>query len=147
MLKFQQAFQERLERQPVKFLVDEFEPLWDDARHKLAQFVGADVQDLVFVSQRDGWRKHCLAFTRIQTRRLNCLPQITPITPAVARWIMSPPAPEARVIVCENSFSARIVANGMDAVLAKVTRRTRLALLDHVTSSTGLVLPLEKIDV
>jgi isopenicillin-N epimerase len=33
----------------------------------------------------------------------------------------------------------------VDAVLECVTQRTRLVLLDHVTSSTGLVLPLEKI--
>src|SRR5450755_2912837 len=50
VLKFQQALQERLERQPVKFLVDEFEALWDDARRSLAQFVGADEEDLVFVT-------------------------------------------------------------------------------------------------
>ena len=30
-------------------------------------------------------------------------------------------------------------------ILAKVTPRTRLALLDHVTSQTGLVLPIQRI--
>src|SRR4051812_34617682 len=49
VLEFQNDWRRRLERQPVQFLVRELEPLWDDARAALAQFVGADASDLVFV--------------------------------------------------------------------------------------------------
>ncbi len=51
----------------------------------------------------------------------------------------------ARVVMVKIPFPLASTQQVVDAVLAKVTRRTRLALLDHVTSSTGLVLPLEKI--
>ena len=47
VLKFQRTLQARLERQPVRFLVDEFEALWDEARRTLATFVGAAPADLV----------------------------------------------------------------------------------------------------
>ena len=47
VLKFQRALQDRLERQPVRFLVDEFESLWDESRRTLAKFIGADADGLV----------------------------------------------------------------------------------------------------
>ncbi|MBC7797761.1 MAG: aminotransferase class V-fold PLP-dependent enzyme, partial [Pyrinomonadaceae bacterium] len=33
----------------------------------------------------------------------------------------------------------------IDALLKKVTEKTKLVLVDHVTSQTGLIFPLEKI--
>jgi isopenicillin-N epimerase len=144
VLKFQQALQERLERQPVKFLVDEFEALWDDARQKLAQFVGADAQDLVFVTNatsgvntvlRSLEFKHGdeLLTTDHAYNACRCT-----LDYAAARA-------GARVVVAKIPFPIESSQQAVDIVLARVTRRTRLALLDHVTSSTGLVLPLERI--
>src|SRR4030095_7342119 len=39
-----------MERQPIEFFVRDYESLLDQARADLAQFLGADVADLVFVS-------------------------------------------------------------------------------------------------
>jgi isopenicillin-N epimerase len=49
VLDFQQSLRDRLERQPVQFLVRDLEPLLDQARAALARFVGAQSQNLVFV--------------------------------------------------------------------------------------------------
>src|SRR5438445_12254496 len=49
VLEYQTALRERLERQPVQFLVRELEGLLDQARGELAQFLGAEEEDLVFV--------------------------------------------------------------------------------------------------
>src|SRR5438094_6989748 len=49
VLDYQNALRERLERQPVQFLVRELEPLLDAARAQLAEFLGAAAEDLVFV--------------------------------------------------------------------------------------------------
>src|SRR5439155_11025841 len=50
VLEYQSALRERLERQPVQFLVRELEPLLDEARSDLARFLGAPEDDVVFVS-------------------------------------------------------------------------------------------------
>jgi isopenicillin-N epimerase len=51
----------------------------------------------------------------------------------------------ASVIVVRVPFPVTSAGEVVDAVLAKVTPRTRLALLDHVTSPTGVVLPIERL--
>jgi len=51
----------------------------------------------------------------------------------------------AKVVVAAIPFPLQSEQQVVDAVLAKVTARTRLLLIDHVTSPTGLVLPIAPI--
>src|SRR5213083_2203551 len=50
VLDFQRRIRNRLERQPVQFFVRDLEPLMDQARDALAEFLGAASADLAFVS-------------------------------------------------------------------------------------------------
>src|SRR5690606_26119987 len=49
VLEVQRELQARLEREPVRFFVREAPAMLDAARAEVAAFVGADVDDLVFV--------------------------------------------------------------------------------------------------
>src|SRR5262245_24254461 len=49
VLQFQSELRTRMEKQPIRFLVRDLEPLLDRARAELARFVGAKPHDLVFV--------------------------------------------------------------------------------------------------
>jgi isopenicillin-N epimerase len=143
-LKFQRAIQDRLERQPVRFLVDEFEPLWDDARRALAKFVGADADGLVFVANATGGVNTVLR--SLQFKRGDEL-LVTNHEYNACRCALDFIAGRsgAKVVVAEIPFPISSPQQAVDAVLSKISERTRLVLIDHVTSPTGLVLPLEKI--
>jgi isopenicillin-N epimerase len=144
VLEAQQRLRDRLERQPVAFLGRDLEGLLDGARRELAGFLVADAEGLAFV------------------------PNATTAVNAVLRWVPLVPGDEvlvtdhaynacrnaldvaaasarAKVVVVAVPFPVRSAEEVVATVLARVTRRTRLALLDHVTSPTGLVLPIERL--
>jgi len=144
VLKFQAALQDRLERQPMRFLVDDVERLWDEARRTLAKFVGADADGLVFVPNATAGVNTVLRSLSFQ-RGDELL--ITNHGYNACRCALDYIAAQsvARVVVAKIPFPLDSPRQVTDAVLNHVTRRTRLVLLDHVTSSTGLVLPVAPI--
>jgi isopenicillin-N epimerase len=144
VLDAQARLREQLEREPVLFLSRELEGRLDEARAALGAYVGSLPDDLAFVPN---------ATTGVNT---------------VLRWLDLDPDDEilatdhaynacrnavdavaargrARIVVAPVPFPLRGPEEVLDAVLGRVTRRTRLALLDHVTSPTGLVLPIERL--
>ena len=144
VLKFQRALQEQMERQPMRFLVDEIEGRWDAARRALAKFVGADAEGLVFVP-------NATAGVNTVLRSLNFRRGEELLTTDHAynacRCALDFVAARsgARVVTANIPFPLATQQQVVDAVLERVTRRTRLVLLDHVTSSSGLVLPVAEI--
>src|SRR5206468_4013263 len=51
----------------------------------------------------------------------------------------------AKVVLATIPFPLRTADQVLDAVMSRATSRTRLALLDHVTSQTAMVLPIERL--
>src|SRR6266699_827237 len=49
VLAKQDEYRTRLEREPVRFMIRELEPILDAARAEVAQFVGAEPDDIAFV--------------------------------------------------------------------------------------------------
>jgi isopenicillin-N epimerase len=141
-LEFQRELRNRLERQPVQFFVRDLEPLLDAARTALGRFVGADAEDLVFVP-------NATAGVNTVLRSLKFQPGdellVTDHEYNACRNALNFAAElsGAHAVVVPLPFPFSNSAQLVEAVLARVTPRTRLALLDHVTSQTGVILPLE----
>jgi isopenicillin-N epimerase len=141
VLEFAHAWEAHLERQPVQFFVRELESALDQARAALAQFVGAPADDLVFVPNATAGVNTVLRSLRlapgdellVTNHEYNACRNALDYMAGLHR---------ARVVVAEVPFPVRSVGQITDAILKRVTPRTRLALLDHVTSQTGLVLPI-----
>jgi len=144
VLDVQRALQARLQAEPVRFVVEEQERLLDEARARLAAFVGADADDLAFVS-------NATQAVNTVVRSLALAPGDEILTTTheynaclnVLRVAAAREGPT--LVVVELPFPVRSPDEIVDAVLARATPRTRLALVSHVTSPTALVLPVERI--
>jgi isopenicillin-N epimerase len=144
VLDAQDAWRERMEREPVVFFARDLEPALDEARAALGAFVGADPDDLAFVT-------NATTGINIVARALRLGPGdeivITDHAYNAARNALSVAADEAgaRVVTAAIPFPGSSPGDALDAILAAMTPRTRLVLVDHVTSPTSLVLPVREI--
>jgi isopenicillin-N epimerase len=134
ILDEQSRWRARMEANPMQLFLRDLESLGDAARERLGAFVGARGEDLAFV------------------------PNATFGVNAVARTLR----PGDEVLVTDHGYNACVNALAgsgarlicaqiplptsedqvVDAILSAASERTRLALVDHVTSPTGLVWPM-----
>jgi isopenicillin-N epimerase len=144
VFKEYQRWQLELERQPVEFLGRRFDSLMREARESLAVYVGADANDLVYVTNA--------------TTALN----------AVARSLSLGPGDE--VLATDHEYGAldrtwrfvcarrgatyvnqplplpvESVEQAVEAIWSGVTERTRVLFLSHITSPTALILPVAEL--
>jgi isopenicillin-N epimerase len=130
-----------MEKQPVQFFVRDLETLWDEARQDLARFVGARPEDLVFVPN---------ATTGVNTVLRSLLFQpgdellVTDQEYNACRNALDFVAERsgARIVVAHIPFPQGPEADFVSLISEKLSPRTRLVLVDHVTSQTGLVFPV-----
>ncbi len=144
VLDAQRRWRDEFETDPTGFITDRYFPELDKVRNIVAKFVGADPAGLALV---------------------------TDATNAVASVVGSLPlAPGDEVVTTDHAYNACrnildenasrtgatvVVAPIMfpdtspdlvfDSVMARVTDATRLVVIDHVTSATGLVFPVARL--
>ena len=144
VLEFQQEIRQRMERQPIQFFVRDLEALLDEARGALAQFIGALPDNLVFVPNATAGVNtvlRSLDFERgdqvlVTDHEYNACRNALDVM-AESRGI--------EVAAIKVPFPIAIETQAIDPILSALTPRTRLLLIDHITSQTGLILPIEKI--
>jgi len=144
VLAAQQALRDQLEREPAVFFNREGPLLLLSARKELAQFVNAPAAGLAFVPN--------------VTTAINSVLRSVPLPAGsellvtdheynATRNIMEYVAAErgCRVVVAPVPFPIAGPEAVVEAVLARFTDRTRLAVIDHVTSQTALVFPIAEL--
>jgi len=144
ILEYQAELRAHMEAEPVRFLGRELEGRLDVARAALGAFVGADPDDLAFIGNATGGVNAVL-----RSLRLAAGDELLTTDHAYAAcrntldYVAS--VSGARVTVATIPFPVTSPEAIVDTVLAQVTPRTRVALLDHITSPTGLILPIERL--
>jgi isopenicillin-N epimerase len=144
VLEAQRALIDELEADPIQVLYREFETRLDVARHEVAAFLNADSAGVVALPN---------ATTGVSTvlRSLRLRPGDELLTTdheynAVLNALRTvADDAKARVVMANIPLPIRHPEEVVEALLAAVTPRTRLAVVSHVTSPTALVFPIETI--
>lgn len=144
VLEAQSALRQEMEREPVDFLWRRLPRLLGEAREALGAFLGADPDGLAFVP-------NATAGVNAVLRSLDLAPGDELLTTDHAygacrkalSWVASRAG--ARVVVASVPFPIRGEDEVVGPLLEAVTPRTKLVLLDHVTSPTALVFPAERV--
>jgi isopenicillin-N epimerase len=143
LLAKQSEYRTRLERDPIAFMARELHDKLEAARVALAAFVGADAAGLAFVSNATTGVNAVLRSMELQ---------------AGDEIVVSNhgynACNNAVTFVCERAGAQRRIAQipfpiespeqVLAGIRAQLSERTRLVLIDHITSPTGLVLPIEQ---
>jgi isopenicillin-N epimerase len=144
VLRRQAELRAEMEAEPVRFLSRELDDRLDVARQALAGFVGADAEDLAFVvNATSGVNAVVRSLSFSSTDELLVTDHAYNACRNALQFVAARAG--ARVVVVKIPFPVPSPDAVVDAVVAAVTPRTRLALLDHVTSPTGLVLPIARL--
>jgi isopenicillin-N epimerase len=142
--QFQRKIRQEVERQPALFFEQRYGELLDQSRRALARFVGADVEGLVPVANATTGVNtvlHGLQFKAgdellVTSHGYNACRNALE---ALAK------RQGATVVAVDLPFPVAEHEDLTGRILSRVTPRTRLAMLDHVTSPTALVLPLKQL--
>jgi isopenicillin-N epimerase len=144
VLAKQSELRAQLESEPVRFMVRELEPLLDEARAVLAEFVGADTESIAFVPNATAGvnavlrsldldlHDELLVTSHEYNASRNALDYVAGLV-------------GAKVVAVDVPFPIASPDEVFDRVMERVTERTRLFLVDHVTSQTGLIFPIARL--
>jgi isopenicillin-N epimerase len=139
-----QAWQRELEREPIDFLDRRLPALLDDARGTLAAYVGCSADDLAFV-------QNATTGVNLAARSLPLGPNEEVLATDLEygacdlAWEWACRRAGARYVRAPIPLPLREPSEVAEALFAHATERTRAVYVSHVTSTTGLLLPLEEI--
>ena len=144
VLDHQSLLRARMERDAVRFLIDDLEPMLDAARVEIGAFLGSAPENLAFVP-------NATVGVNSVVRSLEFAPGDEILTTNHAynacanalRFVADRDG--ARVVIAQVPIPVASADAVVDAVLGALTPRTRLLMIDAITSPTAIVFPFERI--
>ena len=145
-LEEQRRLRDAMESNPTRWFLEDYQHALDEARSKVAGFVGAESAALGFVNNATEGVNSVLrsleAYLKpgdeivVTDHDYNACRNAAAVTAARTG---------ARVVPAAIPFPLQSAREVTDSILGMVTDRTRLLMIDAVTSPTALVFPLDEI--
>jgi len=144
VLDLQTELRARMESEPVRFFARELPELLDAARSKLAGFLRADPDGLAFVANATTGVNTALAAIPLDNGdEILVTDHGYPACRNAAEMVARRTG--ARLVEVPLAFPLASSDQVIDAVIGGLSNRTRAAIIDHVTSPTGLVFPIKEL--
>ncbi len=136
----------RWEANTTGFILNEYTDALDVARQELANFVGAAPAGLVFVRNASQGVASVIRTIEPQLKPGDEIVTTNQDYNAVRQTLeFSAATRGTRVVVAEVPFPIESPDQVLNSVLNAITARTRLVVIDHIASPTGLIFPIEEI--
>ncbi|HEY3873888.1 MAG TPA: aminotransferase class V-fold PLP-dependent enzyme [Candidatus Kapabacteria bacterium] len=146
VLAVQREWQERMEAEPVRFMTRELPQHLETARRELASFVGSRVEDLVFVQNAtDGANAVLRSLLPIFHPGDELLTASHAYRAVRQTMVYVAELSGATVVDARVPFPIADPEEVVEAIRRAITPKTAFAAIDHITSPTGIVFPIEKI--
>lgn len=141
VMEAQRVWRERMEAEPARFLDRELEYHLDEARLRVAAFLRADADGLVFVPNATTGVSTVLSSLRFEPGD-ELIASDHEYNATLLALRAAAERDGARVVLVSVPFPIRDPSQAVEAYVHAVTPRTRLALVSHVTSPTAIVMPV-----
>jgi len=144
ILEEQTRLRQRLEAEPVRFMEQELSGLIAEAKSALGGFLGAQADDIGFVTNATTGVNAVLRSLRLEPgdELLTTTHEYNAVQNAL-EFVAERSG--AKIVVADLGFPIASAEHIVDTVMAAASDRTRLALLYHVSSPTGVVMPVQQI--
>ena len=142
----QRVWSSRWEKATTRFIAEEFQPALDSAREQVAGFVGAGAEGFAFVRNATTGIASVVRSVESSLRPGDEILTTSQAYNAVRQTLeFTAGRTGSRVIAVDVPLR---VSSGDDikaAIVSAVSNRTRLAVIDHISSPTGQVFPISEI--
>ncbi|CAK4675510.1 hypothetical protein LEN26_006387 [Aphanomyces euteiches] len=146
VLNAQSYFVNRMEMNPDRFIRRELPTLLRRSAEKLAEVVGADSEDVVFVPNISHGVNAILRSMDLQDGdEVLCMSSTYPGVFNTLRHICYITQEVVELKVVDVKLPLESYDSLIKQLIAAITPNTRVAVLDHITSAAALVLPLDKL--
>ena len=144
VFKEYQDWQKKLEDQPVQFMTNQVYSAMEKSRESMSQFVGCDEEELVFFQNPTTAVTNVIYNLDLKSGD-EVLMSNHEYGALVRAWKMWGKKTGVNIIQQDISMPVTTKENFIENFWTGVTDQTKVIFLSHITSSTALIFPIEKI--